>query len=228
VLVIAKLHRVSPHGGPVSITHACTSCNTGKSGTSGSNGINNGPPSPQGLKDLGWLSPEQERLVDSRLQLHAKQRQDVDARYKYLESSNTTAASAGQNDGVVGCAEPAEETRSVTEDSPHDDESGGDFFSDGLTATSSVAASAASAAARGSLSMLSGAMSLLSSTATTLQGGSSNISIGAGGGAATSEQETAGAAAGNSTNTSAGTGKRPARGIISSMAQTEASGAVEA
>ena len=54
------------------------------------------PTSPLDLKELGWLSPEQERLVESRLQQqHQQSAVVVDAQYRYLSNSNTTCTSSG-------------------------------------------------------------------------------------------------------------------------------------
>ena len=54
------------------------------------------PTSPLDLKELGWLSPEQERLVETRLQQqHQQSAVVVDAQYRYLSNSNTTCTSSG-------------------------------------------------------------------------------------------------------------------------------------
>ena len=58
--------------------------------------MNGVPTSPLDLKELGWLSPEQERLVESRLQQqHQQSAVVVDAQYRYLSNSNTTCTSSG-------------------------------------------------------------------------------------------------------------------------------------
>jgi len=115
------------------------------------------PQTPMDLKGLGWLSPEQEKLVDSRIQLHQQQRPAVEAQYKYLETSERTAVSEGAVAGTAAGVAVAATSAASTESSSAETES--------TLSAASMAASSASAAASSTFSMFSGAMSMLSSTA---------------------------------------------------------------
>lgn len=163
------------------------------SGTSDSgssvNGGANKPSSPQALKDLGWLSPEQEKLVDTRLQLHQQQHPEVEAKYRYLSTSNTTAVSDGTgalNNQTEGNADDATVDSTPTCNSGSANNNASAYETAASTATSTMF-------------MLSEAMSLLSSTAT--------ATINSAAGTQPAEETTP--------------MKRPPRGIISSMFQSE-------